>query len=93
MKRAVSTFEKWHEFTPHRVTKVQGPPRTIPGTLVKLGELVSLDYKSDKWQPGKSVRYTHSTKRPRPVLATDPDGRHVYLVSGKMRVTADGLKN
>jgi hypothetical protein len=65
--------------------------------MVRLGELHSVVYRSDKWAGGpdnprgKSLLYEHTTQRPRPVLATDPDGRDLFIVGGKMRVTADGL--
>lgn len=88
--RAVRTFEKWHEFKPHRITRMKGPPRIIPRTLVKLGDIRSIDYISDKWE-GRPVTYTHKTDRPRPVLATDPDGRHLHIVGGRVKITADGL--
>jgi hypothetical protein len=89
-ERAVRTFKMWHEFEPHRVTRMKGPPRLIPKTLVKLGEIRAIDYISDKWE-GRPVTYTHKTDRPRPVLATDPDGRHLHIIGGRVKVTADGL--
>jgi hypothetical protein len=94
--RAVKTFRMWHDYEPHRVTRVKAP-RRIPRTMVRLGELHSVVYRSDKWAggpdnpAGKSILYEHTTQRPRPVLATDPRGRDLFIVGGKMRVTADGL--
>ena len=88
--RAVKTFQMWHEFDPHRVTRIKGPDRMIPRTLVKLGDIRSIDYISDKYE-GRPVTYTHKTDRPRPVLATDPDGRNLHIVGGKVKITADGL--
>lgn len=92
MKRARDTFRMWHEFDTDRLERVQVPSRTIPRHLVNLGEVVRIDYKSNKWE-GRPVTYTHSTKRPRPRLVTDPDARQLFLVGGKMRPTADGLIN
>jgi hypothetical protein len=94
--RGIRTFKKWHAFSPHRITRVKAPSR-IPRTMVQLGELEAIVYRSDKWAggpdnpKGKHILYEHTTQRPRPVLATDPDGRDVFIVGGKMRVTADGL--
>jgi hypothetical protein len=88
--RAVKTYRMWHEFDPHRVTRMKGPDRLIPRTLVKLGEIRSIDYISDKYE-GRPVTYTHQTDRPRPVLATDPDGRNLHIVGGRIKITADGL--
>jgi len=91
-ERAKRTFRMWHEFDASRVVRMKGPDRTIPKTLVKLGDLVSVVYKSDKYT-GKPTLYEHKTKRPHPVLAADPDGRHVHIVGGRMRITGDGLVN
>lgn len=92
LERARDTFNMWHEFDSHKLERVAVPSRTIPRHLVKLGEVVRIDYKSNKWE-GQPVTYTHSTKRPRPLLVTDPDARQLFLVGGKMRPTADGLVN
>jgi hypothetical protein len=94
--RGVQTFKKWHGFAPHRLTRVKAP-RRIPRTMVRLGELYSVVYRSDKWAgsadnpQGRKILYEHTTQRPRPVLATDPAGRDLFIVGGKMRVTAGGL--
>jgi len=85
-------FETWHEFKSNRVNRVKVPSRTIPKHVVGLGKVVRIDYISNKWE-GKPVTYTHSTKRPHPELVTDPDGRQLYLVGGRMKPTADGLVN
>jgi hypothetical protein len=88
----VKTYQMWHEFDPHRVTRMKGPDRLIPRTLVKLGDIRSIDYISDKYE-GRPVTYTHQTDRPRPVLATDPDGRNLHIVGGRIKITADGLEH
>ena len=94
--RGAKTFKKWHAFAPHHISRIKAP-RRIPRTMVRLGELEALVYRSDKWAggpdnpQGKRLLYEHTTQRPRPVLATDPDGRDFFIVGGKMRVTADGL--
>lgn len=99
LSRARRTFRKWHEFGAHRVTRVKGPSRVIPKTLVKLGEIRQIVYDSDKYAggpdnpSGEVITYEHTTSRPRPLLVTDPNGRHVHIVGGRMQVTADGLKN
>ena len=91
-QRAQATFRKWHEFDSSKVTRMKGPGRVIPKTLVKLGDLVAVTYRSDKYT-GKPTLYEHETKRPHPVLASDPDGRHVHIIGGRMKITADGLVN
>lgn len=88
--RAEQTFRRWHEFDPKRLVQVKGPPPRIPKMLVKLGDMVQIIYRSPKYD-GQAKVYEHRTGRPHPVLATDPDGKHLYIVGGKVRVTADGL--
>lgn len=90
--RAERMFETWHEFGSKGVKRVRVPSRTLPKYGVKLGEIVTLDYVSDKWE-GKPVTYTHDTKRPRPWLVSDPDGQQLFIVGGRMKPTADGLVN
>jgi hypothetical protein len=90
--RAHAMFQKWHDFPSDRTKRVRVPSRTIPKQVVGLGKVVRIDYISNKWE-GKPVTYTHSTKRPYPELVTDPDGRQLYLVGGRMKPTADGLVN
>jgi hypothetical protein len=90
LAEAKKTFRRWHAFDAHKVVAVKGPDRVIPKTLVRLGELREVVYSSDKWG-GRAKLYVHKTGRPHPILATDPKGRHVHVVGGRMRPTADGL--
>ena len=97
LHRAAATFKLWHGFDARKITRMRTGTRRIPATVVKLGELEAITYRSDKWAgspdnpKGKRILYEHKTNRPRPVLATDPDGRHVFIIGGNMKVTADGL--
>jgi len=91
---AAQTFRMWHEFDPpSRVKPVRVPSRVIPRHVVRLGEITRIDYRSDKWNPGRVVTYTHTTRAPRPILVTGPGARGTYIVGGRMRVTPDGLVN
>lgn len=92
LERAKDTFRMWHEFDAEQLTPVTVPSRRMPKHLVALGKVRRIDYDSSKWE-GRVVTYTHSTKRPYPTLATDPEARTLYLVGGKMKPTADGLVN
>lgn len=91
-ERAMDTFEMWHKFPAEMLTPVKVPSRRMPKHLVTLGKVKRIDYESNKWE-GRPVDYTHKTKRPFPILATDPEARALYLVGGKMKPTADGLVN
>ena len=92
LERAMRTFEMWHEFPAEKLTPITVHSRQMPRHLVALGKVRRIDYDSSKWE-GRVVTYTHSTKRPYPTLATDPEARTLYLVGGKMKPTADGLVN
>jgi hypothetical protein len=98
MARARRTFRHLNEIEPGRIPRVRAA-RGAPPVVAKLGELVSFKYRSDKSAGssdnphGKTQLYEHRTQRPRPVLATDPDGREVHIVGGRMHPTPDGLVN
>lgn len=91
--RAAAQFQKWQDRPDARGrwARMKAPKR-VPRHMAGLGELVEVVYRSNKYD-GKQKLYKHRTKRPRPVLATDPDGRDVFVVGGNMKVTADGLDN
>jgi hypothetical protein len=96
--RARRTYQLLNENEPGQITRVRGA-RNAPKVAVKIGELVSLVYRSDKYAgspdnpEGKPQLYEHKTKRPHPVLVTDSEGREVHIVGGKMHPTPDGLVN
>jgi hypothetical protein len=96
--KARRTFRRLNQIEPGTATRVRGA-RNAPKVAVQLGELVSFVYRSDKYAGskdnphGKQLLYEHKTKRPRPVLATDPSGREVHIVGGRMHPTPDGLVN
>jgi hypothetical protein len=98
LARARRTFRRLNEIEPERLTRVRGA-KNAPKVAVKLGELVSFRYRSDKYAggpdnpDGKTLLYEHTTRRPRPVLATDPGGKEVHIVGGRMHPTPDGLVN
>ena len=90
LEAGARTFRKWHAFPPERVEIVRGPTR-VPRLLVKLGTLPEIVYDSDKWS-GKRTTYVHKTGRGNaPLLCTDPTGRNLFIVGGKVRVTKRGL--
>jgi len=91
LERAAQTHRRWAGFDPKHVTRVKHKgPRTIPSTLVQLGELVEVVYESDKWD-GERRLYAHETSKPRPKLCTGPDGEGFYIVGGRMKVTPRGI--
>jgi hypothetical protein len=99
LARAHKTFQMWHEFDSSKMVKMHGPDPMIPKTLVGLGRLHSVVYESDKYAggpdnpKGERLLYEHEFKSPRPMLATDPDGRNLHIVGGRVKVTRNGLVN
>lgn len=90
MDQARRTFRMWHDFDPSDVVMMKPAGRTIPRVLVKLGEIPTFVYSSDKWT-GKRELYEHATRKPYPVLCTGPDGKGLYILGGRTRVTERGL--
>lgn len=90
-ERAEAMAAKWQDRTHTVTTSRARAPKRVPKVMAKLGELVKVVYRSDKYD-GKSKLYEHTTRRPRPVLAT-ADGRDIHIVGGRMHATRDGLVN
>lgn len=94
--RARKVAEMWHESKPTSARRMKAPKR-IPAELAGLGALRSVVYESDKYAgsadnpKGKQQLYKHSFKKPYPWLASD--GESLFVVGGKVKVTADGLVN
>lgn len=92
---AEKTFREWHDFGPSAKTPVK-MPRQLSAELVMLGECDGILYASDKWNPGKVIKYIHKFKRGKlPVLLYDPVNNYLIIpgppVSGQWKVTKDGL--
>lgn len=92
LERAKRTAKMWNEFDATGARKVKVRSRVIPRHLVKLGDLDSVVYRSNKYG-GKPKLYEHRFKRPLPVLTSDPDGRAMHIVGGGYKITGDGLVN
>ena len=89
LRQSARTFRKWHGFDASSLVEVKGNQR-IPRVLVALGMIPALVYKSDKWS-GRMTTYEHKTREPRPLLCTGPDGKGLFIIGGRVKVTADGL--
>lgn len=89
VNRALGLFRSWAGRDAESVEVAQLPPGS-PRVLVRLGDLMGVLYRSDKWG-GKARDYIHETDRPRPSLFATPDGRMLVLAGGKIRVRPEGL--
>jgi hypothetical protein len=68
------------------------PNRPVPPEeLVQVGQLRALIYSSDKGRQGRNRTFIHFMETP-PLLACDPQGRQLYIVGGRYRVTRRGIE-
>jgi len=91
-KSSTRTFETWHDFDPRRTYTLDVPLSDEFGTA--LGDVVSIVYRSDKWQAGRFVDYQHEFSRPYPradAVGTREQPRAIQLSGGRFRLTARGL--
>jgi len=87
--RAVDLYKKFHQFDPESIDKVKIKTRTIPKTLVKVGHLVGVIYRSDKWDHRRRS-YIHRFKT-KPLLVTDSIGGSLYVIGGSFKVKPEGI--
>jgi hypothetical protein len=60
--------------------------------LLTLGELRGVIYRASR-APGEVPKnYVHFFVQRFPVLATDPNGRRLYIIGGRFRVTERGIE-
>ena len=90
LREGTELFRRFARFGPDRVRRV-AHGRVMPPVVVELGRLVGLIYRSDKWQAGRPRTYIHIMRDP-PSLASDIQGRQLFLVGGSYRVTPGGIE-
>jgi hypothetical protein len=90
IRPGTALYRTFNGFEASEVIRVRHP-RVMPPIVVDLGELVGLIYRSDKWHLGQPRTYIHFMQVP-PRLVSDTDGRQLYLVGGRYRVTGRGIE-
>jgi len=90
VKAASRLFERFHRFAPEEVTRIRCS-RMIPPVLMRVGELRGLIYRSDRGQCGSPRTFIHFMRTPA-TLACDPQGRQLYVMGGRYRVTRKGIE-
>jgi len=90
LARALRLYRRYQQAAPERVACTPCR-RLIPDVLVHLGELRGVVYRSDRGQGRIPRTYVHFFERP-PTLAADPDGRRLFIVGGRYRVTRRGIE-
>lgn len=83
-------FQVFHRFPPPRMIRMSCR-RLMPRVLVRLGELRGLIYSSDRGRPTCPRTYIHFMETP-PQLVCDPEGRQLYIVGGRYRITRRGIE-
>lgn len=84
----VEVFTNFHHFLPEKVKDVYVPDN-YPDDLIKLGIVQSIIYKSNKFDK-KYRYYEHKFKHPT-ILATDTEGKGLYLMNPKITIKPEGI--
>jgi hypothetical protein len=87
--RARECFREFHARAPSAIVRAC-VRRDVPGVLVQLGTLRGLIYSADRGDGGRRS-YIHFMESA-PMLACDPDGRRLFIVGGRYRVTRRGIE-
>lgn len=91
-KKAADLFSDLHwGIEPRKLARVR-PPHAGPA-LTELGQLVSLEYSTEKEGDGPSL-YTHKFGEEggrKPTLAVDPTTRDLHIVGGSYTVERRGI--
>jgi hypothetical protein len=90
LTRGRQLFERFHCFAPDRMLPAR-VERPSPQTLVRIGRLVGLIYRSDRGQRGRERTFVHFMEEP-PMLAANAQGTQLFVIGGRYRVTARGLE-
>lgn len=86
----VRLFDEFHDFEPTTAVVYKVDSLEIPGVLVRLGDLVEVTYKSNKFDR-RSRLYVHKFGSDKPVLAASKDGK-LYIVGGGYKITGRGIE-
>jgi hypothetical protein len=90
LNEARSLFEQFHLFSPEELRRARCR-RVIPPVLMHVGELRGLIYRSDRGHCGSPRTFIHFMRTPAR-LACDPEGRQLYVLGGRYRVTPRGIE-
>lgn len=90
VRRGVALYRRFNGFEPARVIRTRHR-RLLPPTVVEVGRLVGLVYRSDQGHAGRPRTYIHFMAEP-PRLVSNVEGTQLYIVGGRYRVTARGIE-
>lgn len=93
-RKATSKAERIRAaFQGEPVDSARKVPKPKPLVLVALGRAVAIEYESDKRNgggDGKKAIYRHKFA-PDDIVATDQDGRTLYIIGPRLRVNSRGI--
>ena len=90
LDEARKLFEQFHRFASPESRRARCQ-RLIPPVLVHVGELRGLIYRSDRGTCRSPRTFIHFMRTPAR-LACDPQGRQLYVLGGRYRVTPRGIE-
>lgn len=86
----VDLFCEFHDFEPTSAIVRKVDSLVIPDVLVRLGDLVEVTYRSNKFDK-RSRLYIHKFGRDKPILAASGDGK-LFIVGGGFKITERGIE-
>ena len=90
LKKATTMYKDFHWGKDvDKITKMEAPEP--PRVLVALGYLRSVTYQTQKEGDEGDMFYIHAFERPFPILCTDPEGKHLFIVGGGFKVKKEGI--
>jgi hypothetical protein len=88
LERAADLYERFTGMDATRADRVMVPP--LPQAIMLLGDLDGVLYTATR--DGIVEKYIHEfIRQDRPRLGASPDGRQLYIVGGRYRVTSLGI--
>jgi hypothetical protein len=86
----VDLFCEFHDFEPTSAVVRKVDSLVIPDVLVRLGDLVEVTYRSNKFDK-RSRLYIHKFGRDKPILAASGDGK-LFIIGGGFKITERGIE-
>jgi len=90
LNQARNLFERFHRFPSPGLRRARCR-RVVPPVLMHVGELRGLIYRSDRGHCGSPRTFIHFLRTPAR-LACDPEGKQLYVLGGRYRVTPRGIE-
>lgn len=87
----VEWYSAFHGKVPDAVTVAPRGKKNMPDVVAELGPLTAIEYEVTL-SSGEKVTMRHTFGRQKPSLVCDADGKNLWVVGGKFRVTERGIE-